>query len=684
MEGARGRVAPSGGVCSFCPVAESATQSSRAALYAWTFRVAALVCLVATYQAAVSEFDRRWMLAAAISAAIVAFAPLPWTVEPPAPRPLAWPPAYLRTGFIPAWAAMTLAGVLKLFGAHARVVIVVWTIGLLWLLLSAWRASRRDTDTKWPRRAVLLAGLLVLLVAGGLRFWDLGSIPRNVHCDEGTVNLLAQAFYQDPTLDWFSPPVQGSYAIMSLFYALAGAGTLLFGFNLVGARFMAALMGTLSPLLVFDGLRRISTLRLALVGALLVATNHTHLAFSRIASGYIQTGFVVSVLFWGLCRVWTRPTHLNATLLGAAIVLGMQTYPASLVSGPMLVAVLVLLFLLHPQHRWALRTTMLSGGLSAIAVGAPFLVMLMTRGSDLLGRSREVNIFLAPHIMPNLMKHEYHTDSVLVVVAHQILNAMLGFHKLMNGEPQYSGESPMTESLSAALLIPGAVIMLRRFRHPLVIPAFVFTCGYLVLGLGLQYAPGYNRTTGALPLGMVVAAVGLVSCVEVLWAGRARWLQIPVVLLLLFGVTRSAWSNVEIFFNSKGGVVSGDADSESGWIARELPADYQVHLVDWGDPGPEGLQLISAGLPVTYDRFHDPVMYAEAVQLSGKDVFMLYHPELGSLDVLRARFPDGRLETRRRHPFFNPIYMLFVERPELRSSPFVGNSLTCEMEGAVS
>jgi len=634
--------------------------------------VAAVVCLGSVFQGAQTEFAMPWVLATAVSGMLVALGPATWARSLVAPGPLALGRPWLWCGLVPGWSLMIGAGILKLMAMPPRVVGGVWLLGLAWLLGAAVDATRRRSGL---RPTISIVGGAILLVALVLRFAWLDEIPRGVHCDEGTVNLMARRIYEDPRIDWFAPPVTGAYAIMSFFYALAGVGQLWLGFNLVGARFSAALLGSLSVWLVYDGARRLVSRRLAAVAALLVAVNHCHFAFSRIASGYIQTAFVVALMFSLASRLWTAPTPLNTVALGIVMALGMQTYPASLTAAPILVVVLAVSWLLDGSNRGRRHLPLGLAGLTFLAAGAPFWVMLATRGNDLLARSREVNIFLAPHIMANLKANVYRTDSTLAVVAQQAGNALLGFHLNLNAEPQYGPETGMTDPFTAMLLVPGLLCLLRRWRHPLAIFAVAFTAGYLLLGLGLQYAPGYNRTTGALPLGMLIAAVGLVACVETVLGTGARWRHAAVVLSLAAAVWIAAMGNLSIYSRSWGGVISGDADSESGWIAREFGADYHIHLVDWAEPGPEGLQLITAGLPVSYNPSHDSLMYVREVEPSGADLFLFHQVQSGAIAELQRRFPEALVETRRRDPVHGPtMWLVFVGGPRVPHGSRMGGN----------
>jgi hypothetical protein len=87
--------------------------------------------------------------------------------------------------------------------------------------------------------------------------------------------------------------------------------------------------------------------------------------------------------------------------------------------------------------------------------------------------------------------------------------------------PQYGIWLPMADRYTAALMIPGAVLLLLAFRQFLSVNALVFTVGILLTALGMQKTFGYERTPGVLPLAMTVPAIALVQCWGTLFAGRS-------------------------------------------------------------------------------------------------------------------------------------------------------------------
>ncbi|MEV4260491.1 phospholipid carrier-dependent glycosyltransferase [Kribbella sp. NPDC049584] len=185
----------------------------------------------------------------------------------------------------------------------------------------------RDFDGGW------IATLAITLMAGILRFWHL-STPVKFVFDEtyyakDAFSLLkfgyARQFIDQPegaadkailsgNLDVFKPspsltvhPEVGKWMI--------AAGEQLFGMNTFGWRFMPALFGTLTVLLVIRTVRRMT--RSTLIGSiagLLLAVDGLHFVMSRVALLDIFLAFwlVAAVSCLVADRDWTRRRHADS------------------------------------------------------------------------------------------------------------------------------------------------------------------------------------------------------------------------------------------------------------------------------------------------------------------------------------------------------------------------------------
>ncbi len=629
-------------------------------------RLASLSCLASAYEWARTGFaDGRWLAALLLSALVVATAPPFWSRREPAVMPhLAWPSARLATSFVPGWLLMLGAAAGKLAGLEPHRATWLWLAGAAWLVVGAWAASRSLPGLSRPR-SVHVWALGVVACAAVLRVWHMDTVPRYVHHDE-MVMARAGLVYLRNGLDWFT--VQrgnGDFTNMPLAFIPAGLGAWVGSLNLFWARLPDVILGILSVWLVFDGLWRVATTPVAVVTGLLLAANHCHIHYSRIASTYMHSAFFVSLLFALFSRLWTAPTYLAAALLGVSGVIGMQTYHASFATLPLLVAAMLLLGLLQPRRWRALAAPLAIFAVSAVCAAGIFVVALWQARDIMFVRNQEVSIFAPQHMRE--LQALYQTDSAAAVVARQAGKALAAFHFGRDMCEQYGIDRPLADPYSAALLVAGAVLALARWRGFLTANAFVVTAGFLVLGLGLQITTCHNRVTGALPLGMVFPAIAIVQCAAVLWRGRAwplHWLRAVTVAAL---VTLCAVASLQTYFSYySGSLLYGTDHSEAAWIARDYANRYTVHLVSWSFRyGPWDSQaLILADTPVDRNDKDSDAAYIQDVQLTGSDLFIVSGFSPASRDALVARFPQARVETVRRHPQAGPwTYLVFVGEP---------------------
>jgi hypothetical protein len=629
-------------------------------------RLAALACLVSAYYWAVSGFyEQSWLNALLIAALIVATARPRWTGPASDLPTLGWPSGrQLAIAFLPGWLLMLAAAAGKLAGLDPFVATWTWFAGTLWLLLGAWRVAPPPTRLR-TTAAVWGWALLILAVAIALRAWRIDTIPRYVHHDEAVMSRAGLHYLVDG-LDWFTVKRNdGDFTNMPLAFIPAGIGPWIGGFNLLWARLLDVVLGVLSVWLLFDATRRVASLPLAVVAALLLAANHTHIAYSRIASTYMHAGFLVSLLFWLLSRLWTRPTYLVAVVFGVAGVLGMQTYHASFATFPL--AVIAALALAAVQwRRWRGIAAPLAIGLISAACAAGIFAVAVWQARDIMfTRNGEVSIFQPQHMAT--LQSFYGTDSAAEVTWRQAERGLAAFQFGRDMCEQYMIDRPLADPYTAALLLVGAILALAGWRDFVTINALVVTGGYLILGIGLQITTCHNRVVGALPLGMLLPAIAIVQCCTVLWDGRlALWGGLRNLSIAAL-VSGCATASVLTYFVHYSGAMGYSTDhAEAAWIARDYADRYTVHLVSWSlKYGPWDSQLlILADTPVERNDRDSDEAYIRDVQLSGADLFIVSGFSPQSRDALLARFPQARTETVRRDQAGSPVtYLVFVGAP---------------------
>ena len=166
---------------------------------------------------------------------------------------------------------------------------------------SATTLAREDEPTpetatpERPRRSgralAIVLPLLLLLVAGTLRFYRLGE-PGRIYFDE--------TYYANDAEEYLDRGVEEDFAVHPPVgkWLIAG-GIAIFGFDSFGWRFSAAVAGTLTVFMLYlVGLRLFRHRGIAALAALLLAVDGLALTMSRIAMLDVFLALFVIVGFW--------------------------------------------------------------------------------------------------------------------------------------------------------------------------------------------------------------------------------------------------------------------------------------------------------------------------------------------------------------------------------------------------
>ncbi len=131
-----------------------------------------------------------------------------------------------------------------------------------------------------PSRPRFLPLFLIVLLAAGVRFWNLGDLPTGLHGDEGIVGYEARRILQTGSIGPYSRASNGQPS--GPIYLVAPSLALL-GNEIVTVRLVSALVGTLTVLGLWALIRRFADEKTALVGAFILAFLLWHIHYARIA-----------------------------------------------------------------------------------------------------------------------------------------------------------------------------------------------------------------------------------------------------------------------------------------------------------------------------------------------------------------------------------------------------------------
>lgn len=242
------------------------------------------------------------------------------------------------------------------------------------------------------RRGWLWLGLITLLAAG-LRFYQLSTLPPGLWFDEAWANLEARNLVAARTLPLYFPSAFGGLHPAIVYLAVLARW--LTHNHPHAVRFGVAAVGTLSIPLAFGALRAIFRLdedtaphseTLGLLGALILSITFPYLLINRVGFEVILPGCAGLGVFWALAHAARTQRRRHYALAGVALGLALYTYHSARF---LPVAVVVTLAWLTFQHQQWKKTAF---GLSLVVavsllVFAPLGFYFLQHSSDFLTRA---------------------------------------------------------------------------------------------------------------------------------------------------------------------------------------------------------------------------------------------------------------------------------------------------------
>ena len=399
-----------------------------------------------------------------------------------------------------------LAGIAVYRGASPAVTHTVWLLGLALFLAAAARTWRRR---RTPRRLgwQTLGALALLLVLSGVLFgWHLTSMPPEVHGDEAEVGndaiyLLETERFNLFETGWFRLP---------RFHAVPTAiGLKLFGANLLGLRSTSVALGVATVLLLFVLARRLWGFEVALLAALLLASQRFFIHLSRAGYQYIDTAFLSVLVVWLFLRFWQDRRLASALWCGIALGLGVQTYYASRVVPLLLIITAVLWLVRTDRAEFRSRITgVVLIVIAALATAASMIGYFAHDTESLWLRMHDTTVF--NQSAKEHLAQGYQTDSLTEILLIQTRAALTVFNATGDTSLQYGYGEPLLEPISAALFVLGIALACARLSQRRYQLLLLWTVIPLIAGAALTIdAPFYPRISGLLPFVALFVALPL-------------------------------------------------------------------------------------------------------------------------------------------------------------------------------
>jgi 4-amino-4-deoxy-L-arabinose transferase-like glycosyltransferase len=545
-----------------------------------------------------------------------------------------------RTPFPEALAILAAAASLAaiLVGGETPFVRRAWAGGMLLFFLPLagdFLRARKSRRIAWGEVAVVLA---VTAFGFWLRFDKLTELPDDIHRDVALMGRVTRDMMESGDPHWFG--LAESAHLLSNHQILA-LGMRAFGVNHFGLVILSVLAGTATLPLVYLLARRLAGKRAAFLATLILATNYTHIHFSRTLFGPVATLFVtMGVLF--LVRGFETGARADFGFAGGTFAAAVYAYDSSRV-GPILLVVALLADVVRGRLRGgpALRRwgAVLAGG---FVVFAPMLGFALRKPSAFIGRGNDVTL-LDTEVLRH-SREKYRADGVGEVVLEQVRRTVLAFHVFGDESPQFSLQRPGVGAVTAALLVIGLGFSVRRLREP------GFALIWLWLGLTLLLGGVFTADPPYWPhLNILLPAVAILSAygadrLGVAVAGRGEGRRraafaVTSAIVLAAGVYK--WRVYEDFADD-----NAEPEMRASRYLDDLPAGTRVFLVGQDvHANSDVFRFFNRGSTVTdatVAGLLDPGFRLE------RPAVILLRDGQGELPRIEERFPGGEVEELRR------------------------------------
>lgn len=395
--------------------------------------------------------------------------------------------------------------------------LVTWGMsGLAWRDgEAAARAASQPMRVRWE----LWALVGILLLAFGLRFWQLDQQPRFLVDELNTIGYIRD-LWDNNQVALLHPMTNVSPFPWTFAYGQFMSVTIL-GRNLMGLRGASAVTGTLTVAAVYLLAATLFDRKTGLVAALLLATFPPHLHFSRLALLNIADPLIGTLLLAFVARGLRHFRRLDFAIAGLFLGLTQYFYEGGRLFYPALLVGWLLLGILTQRERlrrgWRGLASMV---VTAVIISVPVYYTWAAIGAPLTGRMEAsglsqddlTQILLSPSNSEAIQKQEDRLSEAFLFYVHEPDRVLF-----------YGGETALilTPLIPAFLMGIGYCLWQRRWRTLLLVWWVVGTG--LANGIFLIIPAASSRYMVVVPALVILMAVGLRYGLPLVWAASGNW-----------------------------------------------------------------------------------------------------------------------------------------------------------------
>ncbi len=384
---------------------------------------------------------------------------------------------------------------IKKGSSFALVSVIPLMISAGYLFFQFRKNSKEPTKDLFEFSVPAWSILVLVLLAGLLRFWKLGTLFEGLGWDEAYKGLDAiaiQDFGDRPVfLNWNA----GRDALVAYLVALSHV---FFGYSVMSVRMASALAGTLSVLFIYLFAKELFGKQTAWIAAFLLAVSKWHMIHSRYAvRAALFPLFELAALYLTVRALRSDKPKL-LLLAGLVTGIGFYTYTAYRIF-PFILICLLLDKSLRSKAilYWKFA---LAGAVVCTMVLLPFIVYTVQNPEGVFDRMGRTAVW------------DQGGDKHPLLRVLGSVGSTLGMFTF-SGDPIIKHNvlaEPMLSPFLCGAFLLGIVALFSRSR-----PVAIFLLTYLMFsllpGFLTLHAPQASRTIGAAPPAMIIAAIGLMA-----------------------------------------------------------------------------------------------------------------------------------------------------------------------------
>jgi 4-amino-4-deoxy-L-arabinose transferase-like glycosyltransferase len=371
----------------------------------------------------------------------------------------------------------------------------------------------------------LLPVVALLMLAAGLRVWQIDQVPPGLHHDE-VINgeiVESEIFAGHPSIFYSTDGREG------LFHLTLAAALRFIGYNPLGWRFAGVAWGLIGLAAIYALARRLLDRRVALITLAFAATSFWSIYEGRAATRSVSLIAVSALAALAFFRAWQPPDRFSRRrwlIAGVLTGLMLYTYIAARVM-PLAFGVLLIYLAVTewPTWRRAWRGIALYA-VTAILVAAP-IVIYLTLHPVVDTRFQALTETIAAARQGDLMPVLTTTLQTLGMFVWQ-------------GDPEWHynvAHTPVFDPLTSALFVAGFVVALWRWRRVPYAFYLIWLLVSLIPGMLSAPAPHFMRTAAAQVAAYTFVAIG--SSEAIGWgAKRSRvWERLAQAIVIVIWIS---------------------------------------------------------------------------------------------------------------------------------------------------